>query len=360
MRPTFIRRGFTAALVAVAATLVACSDTKSVPVLGGSPTPSGSASATPTAKPTPTATPTIAAVQYTAVGASDAVGYNASVPCANPPTVAVPTCPGGTGYVPLLGASYAKAKGASLVLDDLGISGAVLGPDIKTLTNMYASASGATPCQPRTAADAVPADFITNELPNVPATATFVTVFAGGNDTNGIVNALACGAGGTTTASQTAFITTWITNFGNDFESLVAQIHSKAPNAYIVVANLPNFSQIPIGIEISQTNPTAGQALAAVSVGIDQNVINKATAFGVPVVDLLCNAASYLKSNFYPGPLADGFHPNDAGYAAFAAAFLAQSTTATPTPPVATCSYATATSRLRSPVAIPIRAFEHR
>ncbi len=346
-------RGALAAFVASAAlALAACSNNDSVRFQPG-PTPTPAPTATPTTAPAP--------VSYVAIGASDAVGYNASVPCAQPPTIANPTCPGGTGYVPVLAGLITTNTGAVATLDDLGISGAVLGPDILALTNQYGPLGTTGQCQPRTGASAVPGDFITNELPNVPATATLVTIFAGGNDTNGIVNALGCGAGGTDPASQAAFITTWITNFGNDLANLILQVHSKAPGAKIVIANLPNFSQIPIGLAIGSQNPAAGQALAAVSVGIDQKVIDKgAPAAGIPVVDLLCNPASYLNSNFTPGPLADGFHPNDAGYQALAQAFYAQISAVTPALPQPNCSYASLTARVRLPMSGPIRTFEHR
>lgn len=341
-------RGALAAFVASAAlALAACSNNDSVRFQPG-PTPTPAPTATPTTAPPP--------VSYVAIGASDAVGLGASVPCATPPTVANPTCPGGTGYVPVLAGLITTKTGAAVTLDDLGISGAVVGPDILALTNQYGSQNSAAPCAPRTGADVVPGDFITNELPNVPATATLVTIFAGGNDTNGIVNALGCGAGGTTSASQTAFITTWITNFGNDLQSLIAQVRAKAPNAKIVLANLPNFSQIPVGLAIGATNPAAGQALAAVSVGIDQNVIDRAPSFGIPVVDLLCNPVSYASSNFFT----DGFHPNDAGYQALAQAFYAQISAVTPALPQPNCSYASLTARVRLPMSGPIRTFEHR
>ena len=97
-------------------------------------------------------------VFYTAIGASDAVGYNASIPCANPPAIAVPTCPGGTGYVPVLARTLA-ANGATVTLDDRGISGAVIGPDILATGNLYGSQGSAAPCQPRTGNDVIPADF---------------------------------------------------------------------------------------------------------------------------------------------------------------------------------------------------------
>ena len=289
----------------------------------------------PTATPQPSPTPTPAAVHYTAIGASDAVGYGASVPCANPPTVAVPTCPGGTGYVPDLAKLLTNA-GSVVTLNDLGISGAVLGPDILSTVNMYGALGTPDECMPRTAGvDADPADFITAELPHLTGTETLVTVFAGGNDTNGIANAAGCMAAANppaTTSQIDAFVATEIGAFGADLETLLGAVHAKAPNAKIYVANLPNFALIPVGQEQS----VAGQQLlSAISVGIDLQVIDPIAATGTPVIDLLCNPQSYVPANFYT----DGFHPNDAGYAAFAAAFYAQITATTPAAPSSTCSY---------------------
>ena len=330
-----LRAGALASTLAALPVLAGCGGGVSVPAAGS-----------PTSAPAQ-------AIAYTAIGASDAVGYGASVSCntaQNPPLVAVPTCPGGTGYVPVL-ARQLIATGKTVTLNDLGISGGVLGPDILKLANMYGAVGSANACQPRVAGvDAYPADFITAELPSVPATATLVTVFAGGNDTNGIVNALGCGAGGTTLPTQIAFIQMEITNFGRDFEQLLTSVHAKAPNAKIVVANLPNFSLIPVG---QQQSAAARQALQAVSVGIDQNVINTAAASGIPVVDLLCNPQSYVPANFFT----DGFHPNDAGYLAFAQAFFAQVTATTPAAPQTTCSFATTTTALQRPLLEPIRDF---
>ena len=338
-------RAFFVVALAAAASLAACSPHENMPAVGPSASPV--ATATATATPAATATPTAVAIAYTAIGASDAVGYGASVPCANPPTIAVPTCPGGTGYVPDIVNSLTKT-GDSVTLNDLGISGAVVGADILATSNMYGPLGSADACMPRSSADAYPADFIDAELPQVTGKETLVTIFAGGNDTNGIANAAACmAAGGATTAQINTFVTNEITAFGNDFQSLVLQVHAKAPAAKIVVANLPNFSLIPIG---QQQSAAAQQLLAAISVGIDTNVINMAAPLGVPVVDLLCNPQSYVPANFYT----DGFHPNDAGYAAFAAAFLVQITAVAPAAPSTTCSYISANARITS---LPDRPF---
>ena len=293
---------------------------------------------------TATAVP-LSTVNYTAIGASDAAGYGASVSCntsQNPVQVALPTCPGGTAYVPDIRTLLDARPHTTVVLDDLGISGAVVGPKTLALVDAYGSVSSSAPCLPRTGGDLVPGDFITNELPNVKGNETLVTIFAGGNDTNGIVNAAVCQLeAGQSQVAVAAFLTTSIAQFGAEFSQLVAGIEAKAPNAEIVVANLPNFAGIPFA-----QNPAVAPAkpyLQAVSVGIDTTVYAPAAKAGLRVVDLLCDPASYVASNFYT----DGFHPNDAGYAAFASAFVAQILASTGAQPQATCSYMSLASGAR-------------
>jgi len=300
--------------------------------------------------------PRLLQIAYTAIGASDAVGYGASVPCttASPALVADPTCPeaGASGYVPDIVRDFLK-YGFNASLQDLGISGAVIGPDIQAMGNMYDSFTGSNACQPRTPADRIPANFLQNELPNLNPRATFITIFAGGNDTNAIVNALACGAGGATVQSQTAFITAQVTAFGHDFATLVGGAHQLAPSATIVVANIPNFANVPYA---ANAPAPVRQALQAVSVAIDTDVINTVVANGVPVVDVQCNPASYDPANFYT----DGFHPNDTGYALLAALFVQQALSNSPAPPQSQCSEQAisgaarvpGTSELRQPVPV--------
>jgi lysophospholipase L1-like esterase len=277
-------------------------------------------------------------VSYTAIGASDAVGYGASVPCteASPALVADPTCPeqGASGYVPDIRTDLASYGFVVASLNDLGISGAVIGPDIEATANMYDPAT----CQPRTAADAYPANFITNELPSVSASALLVTVFAGGNDVNGIVTALVCGAGGATQASQTAFVTQEITQFGNDYAQLLGAVHAKAPEATIVVANIPNFANVPYAFALSSNatiDTEVRTALDEISVAINTDVINTLASKGIPVVDLQCDPNTYVPSNFYT----DGFHPNDAGYGKLAALYVSQLLSNAPAAPQASCAY---------------------
>jgi lysophospholipase L1-like esterase len=280
---------------------------------------------------------------YTAIGASDAVGYGASVPCtkAVPPNGAAdPSCFGktGTGYVPDLARKLASIP-ATVTLDDLGYSGAVLGADIRATVNTYGLPTSATPCFP--VANQYPVDFITYELPQVSAASKIVTIFAGGNDTVGLVNAAACqGLAGATATQQAAFLNAEIAAFGTDLAALINGIKGVSPSAKIVIANLPNFALIPLGK--AQTADVAA-ALGAVSTAIDLKIIDPLVTSGIPVVDLLCDPSSYVAANFY----SDGFHPDDAGYAVIASLFASQINAAVPAVPQTTCSYATTLSKLR-------------
>ena len=92
--------------------------------------------------------------------------------------------------------------------------------------------------------------------------------------------------------------------------------------------------------------------MQAITTGIDQNVIDGVTYFNIRVVDLLCSPASYVASNFYT----DGFHPNDAGYAALASAFESQILAGTPVTPASSCSYATQLDKARVPLLAPVPA----
>jgi lysophospholipase L1-like esterase len=331
---TFHQKGTLLSLVVAAAFLPACSS-----------------SSNPHTNPPP-AKPLY--ISYTAIGASDAVGYGASVPCTEATPAlgpADPTCPqvGASGYVPDI-RNDLDHYGFSVSLQDLGYSGAVIGPDIQAMGNMYDDITGPNACQPRPPADQIPANFLQLELPVVNPAATLVTIFAGGNDVQAIVNALACGAGGTTVDSQTAFITTQVTNFGNDFATLVGGSHEIAPSATIIVANIPNFANVPYALGAPASFRAA---LQAVSVAIDTDVINTVASKGVPVVDLQCNPASYVAANFYT----DGFHPNDAGYALLAQQFVTAALSNYPAAPLAQCSEQgvspTATLRQAVPVGHP-------
>lgn len=223
-------------------------------------------------------------MHYAAIGASDAVGVGSSVVCF-PNT----DCANGTSYVYVL--ARRLAEGRQLTLTNLGIPAAVIGPDIQQLGQRYGRST--------------PANFIEHEAPRIPATATLVTIFAGGNDTNAIAAAVAAGAGG---SDLTGYIDTQVRAFANDYVTLVDALRQRAPSARIVVANLPNFAAVPFtaGYTLMQR-----QIMQKISVGVSTVGTNALVSRGVTVVDLLCDARAYNAENFS----SDGFHPNDIGYA---------------------------------------------
>lgn len=298
---------------------------------------------------------------YTAVGASDAVGFGSSVPCATAPVIIGPdteqmpspvNCPGGRGYVPIIASRLVSSTSTSS-LTDLGISGAVVGPTERTLGNTWepllfqdCSSSGPNVC--------VPGDFLSDELPLVPGNQDLVTIFAGGNDTNAILAHVAVACGSCNQQQIQAMIGTDVTNFANDYLTLLGAIHQSLPFARIYVANLPNFGLIPRGVCIGSdpgnpppfcgpNDPALGQPglqalLDAISTAIDANVINQLAANGIPVIDAECDPRSYDPSNFY----IDGFHPDDAGYSLFAQLFTITIKNFGGPPPSGNCQFSQA------------------
>ncbi len=254
--------------------------------------------------------------RYVALGASDAVGFNASVSCDGPANAAGTRpqrsdpldCPNGTGYVPRL----ACLLPGPVELINLGRSGAVISPAIQSLR------------------EGIPANLLQDQVPRISPDATLITIWIGGNDTNAIAFAAAQLA--LQGRDPLPFIEQQIQQFAADYQTLLQAVRARAPQARLVVANLPNFAQIPLG---QQQPGNVRQLLSRISLGLTQRAINPLSQQGIPVVDLLCDPRSYSRDSFFPGPLADGFHPNDRGYADLAAAFLRA--LQQPTPPQTRC-----------------------
>lgn len=266
-----------AALVAGA---TACGTTK-----GEGPTSPGST-------PQPSST-----VYYTAIGASDAIGFGASVPC-----LPYTECPDGRGYVQVATREL-KARGFTVTLSNLGFPAHVLSRRLQDLGTRYGRI--------------MTGNMIEQQAPFVQADTTFATIFAGANDVDTIVAALGGGAGG---SDETAYIDSQITAFGQDFASLLSMVRDRAPSARIVVVNLPNMAGMPRHAGASLQQRRAEQML---SVGINTKVINPKVSNGVLVVDLMCDPRSYQASTYS----SDGFHPSDIGYAWIAAEVIAAATT---------------------------------
>jgi lysophospholipase L1-like esterase len=239
---------------------------------------------------------------YDAVGASDADGVGSSVVC--PPFT---DCPSGTGY-PQVVTRQLKAQGFSITLANLGIPTAVISRAFETLGQQFDRV--------------ILGNFIEQEMPFIRKEATLVTVFAGGNEINTITSALGAGAGG---SDPVGYIDNQVKAFGGDFTTLINGIRNRAPGARIIALNVPNMAGLPFLATASLAQRQAAQRAAT---GITK-IVNGFATQNVSVVDLLCDSRSYQGANYS----ADGFHPNDAGYAFIAGEIVrAETSSAYPTP----------------------------
>jgi lysophospholipase L1-like esterase len=262
------RRLLIAALLALFASEIACSKSES-----------------PTS-PSPADGP----IFYTAIGASDGIGFGSSAPC-----VPFTDCPDGLGYVQILRRRL-RDTGRTVDHRNLSIPGAVLSKAIEDLARDIG--------QP---ISELAGNFIDRQSPFVPTNTTHVTIFAGGNDANVIGRAVLAGRGG---SDPNAYIDTQVRQWGTDLEDLVARIRARAPNTRIVALNMINLAGAPYVASRPQSEKSIMQRIA---VGISDRV-NALTSRNVLVVDLMCDARLYQTSNYS----SDGFHPGDGGYAIFA------------------------------------------
>ena len=229
-------------------------------------------------------------IRYTAVGASDVVGYGSSSPC----LILFGDCPESKGYV-FVAAGRLRSDGYTVTVTNRGIPTATISGAFQQLGVQYGHP--------------VFGNLLEGELPFVPRDSTLVTVFGGGNDVNVIMAALGGGAGG---ANQAAFIDQQVQNFGADFSTLIDGLRDRVgASGRIVALNLPNLARLPYRASAPRQERDAAQRA---SVGITMR-INTMTARGIRVIDLMCMASLYAPSSLS----SDGFHPSDAGYALIAA-----------------------------------------
>lgn len=262
-------------------------------------------------EPSPTPTPTSPnLVNYTAVGASDASGYGGSLPC-----IPFTDCPNGTGYVQTVARRF-SSDGKTVTLLNLGVPGSVLGPSVEAIGNGLGRS--------------IPGNFIEGELPFVSASATLVTIFAGGNDGNTIGAAIKAGLAG---IDQNAYIQAQKTTFGSDMKKLVTGVKTKAPNARIVILNLPNLAGMPYSAGLALAEKKILQQIAVAF----SAEINGTQAQGALVLDLMCDPGFYNPGIFS----SDGFHPNDLGYARIADLVYNAAKSGTVTTPKASCAQMT-------------------
>ncbi len=205
--------------------------------------------------------PAVAAPVYVALGASDATGVGASNYNESDPSQR------NNGYVYRIHDAM-RARYAPWALVNLGISGA-------TAPSIQQNALG----------------------PAIAQRPAIVTVWVGGNDVKNSVLA------GETTATLKA-------RFEAAYTDIIRRLRLET-GAFIVTANLPDMSRLPLAFLFTQEARQRGQES---SIALNEVITRVAAEYDVPVVDMYNDAESYNWGNYSW----DGFHPNDAGYARMA------------------------------------------
>jgi lysophospholipase L1-like esterase len=246
------------------------------------------------------------AVFYSAISASDGTGFGSSNVC-----LPFADCPEGTGYVQRVVRELRNA-GRTVSILNLSVPGSVVGPEIEDLARQLGRGSIG--------------NFRERQMPFVSRDSTLVTIFGGANDVNVIGNAIERGMGG---GNPVGWGTAFATGFGRDIAAIVDGIRSRAPNAKIILLNPPNGAGLPY---VATRTPAEKRILQAISVRFSAEA-NVQASRGVLVVDLMCDARSYLPQNYS----ADGFHPSDSGYAFMAEAVLNAVNASSLPPPRSDC-----------------------
>ena len=248
-------------------------------------------------------------ISYTAIGASDGIGFGSSSPCL--PFV---ECPDGLGYVQILRRDLV-ATGRTVTHRNLSLPGAVLSRAIEDLARDIG----------RPISD-LAGNFIERQAPFVPTDSTHITIFAGGNDANVIAQAARAGRGG---SDVNGYVDAQVRQWGTDLRDLISRIRSRAPNSRIVALNMINLAASPY---LSGNTSAERSLMQRVAVGISDQV-NALTSQNVLVVDLMCDARLYQSQNY----ASDGFHPGDGGYRIFAELALPALRDGVSTAPNANC-----------------------
>lgn len=246
-------------------------------------------------------------VRYSALGASDVIGFGSSKPCAP-----FEDC-NGNGYV-WVAARQLRTEGFAVNVSSLGIPTTVISRTFADLGTQ----NGRT----------IVSNIIDGELPFVAKDSTLVTIFTGANEVNTITAAIGNGAAGTNTS---AYVDNQVSTFASDFTTLLNGIRSRAPAARIIVLNVPNVGALPF---LARDSTAQKQAAQRASVRMT-NAINAMS--GITVIDLMCDSRLYQASTFSP----DGFHPNDNGYAILGAQLARAVSAASYPAPNTTCAQMT-------------------
>jgi lysophospholipase L1-like esterase len=246
-------------------------------------------------------------IVYSALGASDVLGIGSSRPCS-----LFEDCDG-AGYV-WVAARGLRSQRYTVTVFNLGIPSTVISKTFEDLGNQNGRF--------------ILGNIIERELPFVRTDTTLVSVFTGPNEVNTITAALGNGAAGN---DPTSYIDQKVATFAADYAALVAGIRSRAPDARIILLNVPNLAGTPYLASASLSQKQAAQR-ASVRMTAAINALS-----GASVVDLMCDPRLYQGGTFS----SDGFHPSDAGYAILGAEVARAATSASYPAPRSSCAQMT-------------------
>lgn len=154
---------------------------------------------------------------------------------------------------------------------------------------------------------------LNDELPYLPSNATFVTIYIGTNDSRDVLD-------------LKVPISAVVDRYKQDYLKLLGEIKTKAPQARVVLVNIPNEREIASTYHIPEAVLPRYDATSQL---IDKFIDELFPAF--TIVDTICDPKSYIVAHRYKGTV----HPTDAGAADLAAAIIATSVqNPSPEPPL--------------------------
>jgi lysophospholipase L1-like esterase len=171
-------------------------------------------------------------------------------------------CPEGTSY-PILVAKALRDAGVASHFLNLGIPGATV------------------------------ERILSDELPNLPADTSLVTIYIGTNDSRQF---------GAITESEEDVIS----RYEHLYDKLLGVIREKAPQARVVLINIPNEEEVGVTYHLTDDQR---RRFGAISQAMDRFIDSHYP--DDEVVDTICDSRSYIIANRYKGSV----HPNEAGAA---------------------------------------------
>jgi len=228
---------------------------------------------------------------YVAMGDSITFGQGVTDNCqsfATHPVDIASACPDGKSYAALVALAMRKAGIAGRFMN-LGISGATV--------------------------DWV----IDDEMPYLPAETTLVTLYVGTNDARFVRRT------GMSVAEN-------VKQYESQYEKLLGMIHTRAPEARIVLVNIPNYQTINAEGNFAEKDPNDLERFGATSQIFTKFVDGHYPHY--PVADTICQAYSYDMGVHFN----KSAHPNEAGSALLADAVI-HAITDKPAAPPSKCEW---------------------